>query len=420
MINKAGIFIPALLKINKERRNNMLKNKRLRTILIYIIIVMASMFLIGFYTAKNVYASTQGSAGYAWHLYNNSESAYDVLVNLGFDDAIARDEYEYHLLVKQISGWFIHYYSNEPISIFYKQTYNTHALHITDCYADIYNPLGMYLAYQGVQINDSTSDNYAKILYLFKSQYNKVDLLTYDYLPTGNVSDDKCSVYYVSGSEGVVVKNNSMADIGYPQGSVFFFPGNYTNGNDEQPVTPPDNPENTSLSDDDKSWLGSLFDGITQGISDAFDNVTSSISSTFNNVVTSVSDAFSAVGEFILNGIREIFIPDEEYIEQKVNAVKEKFGFIEDIKTIWSNITDMITNGQEEVPQIVVDLSDAESKYNYGGQVVVLDMAWYAKYKPTVDKYIIAFSYITFIFYVYKRLPDIIRGVGAETEKKDG
>ena len=43
-------------------------------------------------------------------------------------------------------------------------------------------------------------------------------------------------------------------------------------------------------------------------------------------------------------------------------------------------------------------------------------MSWYSRYKPFVDGIIIGFSYLSFTFLVFKRLPEIISGSGAITD----
>lgn len=138
-----------------------------------------------------------------------------------------------------------------------------------------------------------------------------------------------------------------------------------------------------------------------------------------NSIISSVGTAFQAVGEFILDGIRSFFVPDEEFLEEKINVVKEKFGFIDSIKSSWENISSLLVNGEEKVPKIEIDLSRAETKYNYGGKVLALDLSWYARYKPTIDNFIVAFSYISFVFFVFKRAPEIISGAGAKTQKEE-
>ena len=120
-----------------------------------------------------------------------------------------------------------------------------------------------------------------------------------------------------------------------------------------------------------------------------------------------------------MDGLAALFVPDEEYINEKLDDVREKFSFIENIKLAWDSISDLVTSGQEEIPKIEIDLSKTEGKYNYGGKVMALDMTWYARYKPAVDMVFIAFSYITFVFLVFKRAPEIISGAGAITKGLD-
>lgn len=138
----------------------------------------------------------------------------------------------------------------------------------------------------------------------------------------------------------------------------------------------------------------------------------------FNNVTESVTNAFQSVGTFIINGIKDIFVPDEEFITEKVNLIKDKFSFIENIKSVWSTVSGVVEDGEPQIPKISIDFSKAENTlYDYGGQMYILDMTWYSRYKPFVDGLIIGFSYLGFAFLVFKRLPEIISGSGAITNK---
>jgi len=136
----------------------------------------------------------------------------------------------------------------------------------------------------------------------------------------------------------------------------------------------------------------------------------------FNNVTQSVASAFETVGQFILDGIENLLVPDQEFINEKIGLVKEKFAFVDNIKTVWQSVSTLVEDGEEQIPQITVDFSKAEGKYNYGGTSLVLDMSWYSRYKPFVDGIIIGFSYLSFAFLVFKRLPEIISGSGAITD----
>lgn len=98
-----------------------------------------------------------------------------------------------------------------------------------------------------------------------------------------------------------------------------------------------------------------------------------------------------------------------------LEEIKSKFSWATDIASDWEEIADYLKGAGSEVPKIVIDLDNAESRYNWGDSSYVLDMTWYARYKPTIDLIIIGFTYIGFFFLLYKRLPDIIKGAGAIT-----
>lgn len=104
-------------------------------------------------------------------------------------------------------------------------------------------------------------------------------------------------------------------------------------------------------------------------------------------------------------------------IDEKLTLIKQRFDFVDSIKSLFAEMNSYLIDGSMQVPEITINFGNAEGKYNYGGSAKVLDLSWYARYKPTVDKIIIAFTYIGFIFLLYKRLPDIISGAGAITEK---
>ena len=107
-------------------------------------------------------------------------------------------------------------------------------------------------------------------------------------------------------------------------------------------------------------------------------------------------------------------------MQAKIDTIKDKFSFVEDSKNAWQEVNGLIQDGDPKIPKITIDFSKAESeKYNYGGKALVLDMTWYERYKPFCDGIIIGFAYLGFIFLVFKRLPDIISGSGAITEKSD-
>ena len=375
---------------------SIVKDKCIKYFLIVFILITA-IFVFAFTKSRQAYAS--------------EKTARDVLIDMGFSDVKDRSEYEYHMIFGTNGGYIVHFYNNQPLRL----RVDTSAGSYGDIYilqmvkssqngrCDVYSPSQM--RYRETRSLDVASESYRFLVYLPEANgYTKEDLLDPDlYRPDGYTIDYN-KLYYVSGNTGVVVDDNSMSDLGYEKGSVFFFQGNFTDGSSGSPLAPPDNPPNPGLSDDDKSWFSGLFSGITQTVINAKEAILSGVTS-----------AFEAVGQTIINGIKAIFIPDVDFLNEKIDSVKEKFAFIDSIKDAFDDISSLLSDSNETVPNFTIDLSSVNSKYNYGATAVALDMSWYSSFKPFVDGIIIAFSYISFVFLVFKRAPEIISGSGAVT-----
>lgn len=92
------------------------------------------------------------------------------------------------------------------------------------------------------------------------------------------------------------------------------------------------------------------------------------------------------------------------------NGVYSKFGFAEDVKKNVNGMVDVITN-TEEAPKFQINVN---SKY-YKGTLTIVDLSWYAPYKEMGDNVICIFAYLGFLWRIFIRLPDIIRGAGASS-----
>lgn len=51
----------------------------------------------------------------------------------------------------------------------------------------------------------------------------------------------------------------------------------------------------------------------------------------------------------------------------------------------------------------------------FSGQVKVLDLSWYEPYREYGDAIICMFAYLSFLWNIFIRLPDIISGAGASS-----
>lgn len=92
------------------------------------------------------------------------------------------------------------------------------------------------------------------------------------------------------------------------------------------------------------------------------------------------------------------------------NGVYSKFGFVDGVKSNVNGMIDVITN-TSEAPKFQININ---SKY-YKGTLTVVDLSWYDSYKEYGDAVICTFVYLSFLWHVFCRLPDIIKGAGASS-----
>lgn len=92
------------------------------------------------------------------------------------------------------------------------------------------------------------------------------------------------------------------------------------------------------------------------------------------------------------------------------NNIYRNFGFTEDVKKNVNGMVDVITN-TSEAPKFQLNVN---SKY-YKGTLTIVDLSWYAPYKEMGDNVICIFAYLGFLWRIFIRLPDIIRGAGASS-----
>lgn len=137
---------------------------------------------------------------------------------------------------------------------------------------------------------------------------------------------------------------------------------------------------------------------LLEGLQTSFQTLTDSISQIWDKAVTA-----------LLDGIKAIFVPSEDYMTAKVDVLRSKFPFIDSVISTGEFIRDSVS-GASGPPAIYVDLSLASSG-NYGSQKVLLtDFGWYAQYKPKVDTILSAALWAFFGWRVFLKLPGIISG----------
>ena len=92
-----------------------------------------------------------------------------------------------------------------------------------------------------------------------------------------------------------------------------------------------------------------------------------------------------------------------------MNAIKDKFSFVENVKLTINDLNSVLTN-EENAPVFYVSVFD--NKWGIEGQVKVVDLSWYAPFKTYGDTIICCFVYVCFFWRIFINLPNIINGTG--------
>lgn len=315
-----------------------------------------------------------------------------LIEDLQMNGVINRDDFTYHLICYVAYGGYGHFYSNVPITIRYISENGYHCLEVADTvYLDIYNKKTKNFILSG-----KTSDgwNRRRIFMSVTSTEDKSNILNYSYTKLINEESNAyqgAEIIYVS--HGIEISNNTLQDLGYEKGSIFFFHGYYSSANNESPLAPATSTGGYTGPD------SGMFSGWFSGLAESFNSIIS-------NLATGITDF-----------LKYLFVPDINNFNEKFNNVKSFYGFIDGIKSTIQYITNYFYSTTGKVPKITIDLSKAEGKYKYGNEAIALDMTWYSRFKPYGDAIVIGFCYIIFFWTVYRRLPDIISGAGAIVDK---
>lgn len=132
--------------------------------------------------------------------------------------------------------------------------------------------------------------------------------------------------------------------------------------------------------------------------------------------INPLSDNFlgKKIIELLGDLLHNLFIPKEQSFTQFQDIFNEKLGFVENIKNGVNTIKAMF-NDIEEVPNLSINI---ESDY-YNGELTIIDLSWYSKYKEYGDLVITGFCYIFFIWRIWVHLPGILQGSSSVSDIVD-
>lgn len=121
-----------------------------------------------------------------------------------------------------------------------------------------------------------------------------------------------------------------------------------------------------------------------------------------------------AFPDTMLNGLKNLFVPDPALVTDITTTFNNKFGWLETVHRFGNDLFGMTADTAP--PVIYIHLEDAEGQYNYGGMEKALDMTWYQRYKADVDRILSGFMWLAFLWLVFKRASAIIQGGEMITE----
>lgn len=112
----------------------------------------------------------------------------------------------------------------------------------------------------------------------------------------------------------------------------------------------------------------------------------------------------------------EYFLPDEENIQRHIDDIREEFGFIDSMTGYGEHILNFLQSASgTKAPVIQIDLSEKGGEYSWGSETIIIDFKWYTPYKPMVDNIVAGIIWLTWLWHMYKRIPEIIHGQGMTT-----
>lgn len=151
------------------------------------------------------------------------------------------------------------------------------------------------------------------------------------------------------------------------------------------------------------SIITTAFEWIWQHLATAFQNVIDTLNTFWQNL----KNWMQTMADYLLNGLRSLFIPDKDYISDKVKSLRNRFAWIDPIMAYF----DGFAFDGSEPPIIYIHLDDAEGSYYWGETIPFLDMRWYSRYKATGDLILSGFLWALFAWRMYLKLPGTISGM---------
>lgn len=169
--------------------------------------------------------------------------------------------------------------------------------------------------------------------------------------------------------------------------------------------------------EDLREWISTvpseIVNAVSAGVGTLADEVATGAAA-ITDALAAVKEAVLAVPNAVVGGLEALFVPDLTLAEAELNNFSSSFAFVGDLNRLVNDLMFKLEAG--EPPTLYLDFTKAEdSKYHGAGKVLAIDFSWYAKYKATGDLVFGAFLWVLYMWYLFKRMPDIISGAGLIT-----
>lgn len=156
--------------------------------------------------------------------------------------------------------------------------------------------------------------------------------------------------------------------------------------------------------------LGDQLENIKSGFQNVKDNFTSTLQK-LAEVWLEINTLPMRIQEKIQELFEYFFVPDEELTNQRLDQIREKFAFIDSLAGYGETLVNFLEHATgKTAPVLTIKLGDYAGSFNYGDAEIVIDFAWYAPYKSTVDNIMAGIIWVVWLWHMYKRIPDIIAG----------
>jgi len=126
-----------------------------------------------------------------------------------------------------------------------------------------------------------------------------------------------------------------------------------------------------------------------------------------NNII---EQGFASVSAAVAGGLASAFVPEDGFIEGKVNDLCDEYSFAGSIAATAKDLKSFLTNLGSVPPVIRINLGASSGKYHYGSNMVLIDFSFYEPYKAQMDVILSAFLWLWFCWRVILTLPGIISG----------